>query len=219
MPYCNNMKNNWNEITVGEFIQLEQLLKSDIPESYRTVNVVALLDNKTIDEIESLPAAEFVKLARQLEFIQSQPKAKDVKKSYLINNRHYTLKADLTQITTAQYIDYQNYMKEETKDITKLLSVWLIPRGNEYNDGYDIQEVMKDIDNMLLEDAMGISFFFPKQLAAYMLILKDSLSNNLTMLGMEKKQIEEVETLCNNMASSLWCSASVNPQTLRLSMY
>lgn len=213
------MKNNWNEITVGEFIQLEQLLKSDIPESYRTVNVVALLDNKTIDEIESLPAAEFVKLARQLEFIQSQPKANDVKKSYLINNRHYTLKADLTQITTAQYIDYQNYMKEETKDMVKLLSVWLIPRGNEYNDGYDIQEVMKDIDNMLLEDAMGIAFFFKKQLAAYILILKDSLSKNLTTLEMDQEKIKELETLCNNMASYLWCSDYVNPQTLRLNMY
>lgn len=213
------MKNNWKDLTVNEFIQLEQLLKSDIPESYRTVNVVALLDNKSVDEIENIPATEFMKLARQLSFIEEKPSANGVEDKYEINGRKYHLKANITQISTAQYIDHQNYMKEEIRDLTKLLSVWLIPEGHEYGDGYDMDQVIKDCGDMLLADALGISFFFPKQLAAYILILKESLSKNLTELEMEKNQIEELETHLHNTAYSLWCLESVNPQTLRLNMY
>lgn len=212
------MKSNWNEITVNEFIQLEQLLKSDIPESYRTLNVVSLLDGRSIDELESIPARDFMALAKQIKFIEDKPTASGVESTYKINGRKYTLKADITQISTAQYIDYQNYMKEEIRDITKILSVWLIPKGHEYNDGYDMKQVFKDCGDMKLSDALGISFFFPKQLAAYILILKESLSKNLTNLKMEKKQIEELETHLLNTASSLWCSEFVNQQIPPLKM-
>lgn len=203
------MKSNWKEITVNEFIQLEQLLKADIPESYRTAHVVALLSNKTLDEVEDLPLQTFMSLSKNISFIQEQPKYNDVEKEYTINNHVYELHADVTQISTAQYIDYQNYSKEEEKDITKLLSCWLIPKGHKYNDGYDMKEVIDDAGDMLLQDAMGICFFFPKQLAASILILKDSLSKNLkkmekTNQNITKERIKEVETLCHNMASSLW---------------
>lgn len=211
------MKSSWREVTINEFIQLEQLLKADIPESYRTANVVALLSNKSLDEVESLPISTFITLSKKLSFIQEQPKYNDVEKEYTINNHKYELHADVTQITTAQYIDYQNYSKEEEKDITKLLSCWMIPKGHKYNDGYDMKEVIDDIGNMMLQDAMGICFFFPKQLAASILILKDSLLKNLKMMKKEtritKEQIEEVETLCNNMASSLWCLPYAKEQT------
>lgn len=208
-PNC-VMKSNWKEITVNEFIQLEQLLKSDIPESYRTANIVALLSNKSLDEVEDLPISTFMSLSKNISFIQEQPKYNDVEKEYTINNRVYELHADVTQISTAQYIDYQNYSKEEEKDITKLLSCWLIPKGHKYNDGYDMKEVIDDAGDMLLQDAMGICFFFPKQLAASILILKDSLSKNLKKMEktnpkITKERIKEVETLCHNMASSLWC--------------
>lgn len=216
-PSC-VMKSNWKEITVNEFIQLEQLLKSDIPESYRTANIVALLSNKSLDEVEDLPISTFMSLSKNISFIQEQPKYNDVEKEYTINNHVYELHADVTQISTAQYIDYQNYSKEEEKDITKLLSCWLIPKGHKYNDGYDMKEVIDDAGDMLLQDAMGICFFFPKQLAASILIIQQSLSKNLKTLKKEnpkitKSRIKELEIHLNNLASQFWCLPFVKEQT------
>lgn len=199
------MKSNWNELTVNEFIQLEQLLKADIPESYRTAHVIALLDNKSLDEVENLPISTFMSLAENLSFIQTQPKYNDIQKEYIINNHIYELKSEIPSITTAQYIDYQNYSKEG--DLTKLLSVWVIPKGHKYNDGYDMIEVIQDMGHMLLQDAMGICFFFPKQLAASVLIIQQSLKQNLKELKMKKipdKKIKEMETLLSNLASQYW---------------
>lgn len=213
------MKNKWSEITVNEFIQLEQILKSEIPESYRTVTVVALLSNQTVDEIEDLPASSFTKLARDLKFIEDKPKDRKVKSSYKLNGRSYQLHADITKISTAQYIDYQNYMKEEEKDMTKILSCWMIPKGHKYNDGYDMQQVINDCGDMLLEDALGIAFFFAKQSAAYILILKEYLSKNLKTLEIDKKKIEELETHLNSMAYYHWCLPYAEKPTLRWNMY
>ena len=205
-----DVKNSWNQITVNEFIQLEQLLQADIPESYRTSHVVALLANKSLDEIESLPAMVYTTLARKLSFISEEPKYNELKDEYIINGHKYILKADLTQISTAQYIDYQNYMKEEEKDVTKLLSCWLIPDGKEYGDGYDMKNVIEDMGNLPLQDSLAICFFFRSQLAVYILILKDSLKKNLKTLAktekrIKKEQIKQLEEFLLNMGYSLWC--------------
>lgn len=203
------IKNSWNQVTVNEFIQLEQLLQADIPESYRTSHVVALLTGKSLDEIESLTAVAYTALARQLSFISEEPKYNELKDEYIINGHKYILKADLTQISTAQYIDYQNYMKEEEKDVTKLLSCWLIPDGKEYGDGYDMKTVIEDMGELPLQDSLAICFFFRMQLGAYILISKDYLKKNLKTLAktekrIKKEQIKQLEEFLNNMAYSLW---------------
>lgn len=213
-----NMKRSWQELTVNEFIQLEQLLKADIPESYRTAHVLALLTNKSLEEIEELPVPTFMNLSKNISFIQEQPKYNDIEKEYIINNRVYELHAEVPSITTAQYIDYQNYSKEEEKDITKLLSCWLIPKGHKYNDGYDMNEVINDVGDMLLQDAMGVCFFFPKQLAASILIIRQSLIRNMKILKKEnpkitKKKIKELEILLNSLASQFWFLPYVKEQT------
>ena len=65
------IKSDWKDLTMGEFIELEQILKADIPESYRTVHVLSLLSNHTIDELESLPMHEFKSLTKNLDFINT----------------------------------------------------------------------------------------------------------------------------------------------------
>ena len=153
-------------------------------------------------------------MAENLSFMQTQPKYSDIQKEYIINNHIYELKAEIPSITTAQYIDYQNYSKDG--DITKLLSVWMIPKGHKYNDGYDMIEVIQDMGQMLLQDAMGICFFFPKQLAASVLIIQQSLKQNLKALKMKKishKKIKELETLLNNLASQYWFLPYAKEQT------
>lgn len=204
------MKTSWDEITLNEFIQLDQLIHADIPDSYKTSNIVALLCNKSLDEIENLPITQFKSLVSKLDFIYTKPAYSDVEKSYSLNGHEYKLKAEIPSITTAQYIDYQAYMKEPDKDLTKLISVWLIPAGHEYNDGYDMNTVFEDAGSMTLSDAMGISFFFSRQLAASIKIMQCSLEKNLNLLKKETpsitdQKIKELGDSLNQLGLSLWC--------------
>lgn len=206
------IKNNWDEITWKEYEQIEQILSADIPNDFKTVHIVSILTGMPVNQVENMQVTEFQKLLPHLEFLQTEPETHYHKFEYTINDREYVFKGKLEDITTAMYIDYSTYMKDENKDVVKLMSVFLIPKGHDYNDGYDMEQVQSDIGDMCWLDVRAAAFFFRIQLAAYMLILKSSLQKTLkkTMKGKTraekkeiKKQIKELETSFNSSVSFL----------------
>ena len=205
-----NIKSNWDEITWNEYEQIEQIISADIPSDYKAVNLISILTNKSVDEIENLPIAQFQRLLPVLEFLKEQPKIHKHKFNYNVNGREYIFKGQLTDISTAQYIDYRNYMNDEEKDIVKLFSCFLIPKGHDYNDGYDVEQVKSDIGDMCWLDVRAATFFFRIQLAAYILILKSSLRKTMKKSKAAKKDRKQVEESLNNMACCLLSSKSAN---------
>jgi hypothetical protein len=206
------IKNNWDDITWKEYEQIEQILNTDIPSDYKAVHLVSILTGLDVSVIENLPISHFNKLIPHLAFLETEPETHYHKFEYTINDREYELKGKIEEITTAMYIDYRAYMSEEDKDVIKLMSVFLIPKGHDYNDGYDMEQVMSDIGDMCWLDVRAASFFFRIQLAAYIEILKSSLQKTMkkTMKGKTfkekkeiKKQIQELEVSFNNSALSL----------------
>lgn len=190
------IKNSWDSLTWKEYEQLEQILNTDIPADYKTVHVIALLSGLAVEEIERIPVSQFNKILPALEFLNTEPETHYHQFEYTINGREYDFKGKLQEITTAQYIDYRAYISEEDKDIVKLMSVFLIPKGHEYNDGYDMEQVINDINDMCWLDLRAAAFFFRIQLAAYILILKSSLEKTLkatkkNKTPQEKKQIQK----------------------------
>ena len=69
---------------------------------------------------------------------------------------------DLSKINVAQYVDFQNFVKLPLKEgMEKILSIFLIPEGCKYNDGYDIIDVQKEIrKNLSFRVAEGLLSFF-----------------------------------------------------------
>lgn len=202
------IKNNWDEITWREYEQLEQILSSDIPSDFKTVHIVSLLTGLSVNQVENMQVTEFQKLLPHLEFLKTEPETHYHKFEYTINDREYIFKGKIDEITTAMYIDYSAYMKEENKDVVKLLSVFFIPKGHEYNDGYDMEQVQSDIGDLCWLDVRAMSFFFRLWLATYMDILKSSLQKSLkkTMkgkTGAEKKEIKkQIKELTDSFHSS-----------------
>ena len=206
------IKNNWDDITWKEYEQIEQILATDIPSDYKAVHLVSVLTGKSVEELELLPISQFQKFLPALEFLQTEPETHTHQFEYTVNGREYDFKGKIDELTTAQYIDYRAYMNEEDKDVIKLMSVFLIPKGHDYNDGYDMEQVMSDIGDMCWLDVRAASFFFRIWLATFIVILKSSLQKTMkkTMKGKTlkekkeiKKQIQELEVSFNNSASSL----------------
>ena len=215
------IKNSWDSLSWKEYEQLEQILNTDIPADYKTVHVIALLSGLTIEEVERIPVNQFNKILPALDFLQTEPETHYHQSEYTINGREYDFKGKLQEITTAQYIDYRAYINEEDKDIVKLMSVFLIPKGHEYNDGYDMEQVINDINDMCWLDLRAAAFFFRIQLAAYILILKSSLEKTLkatkkNKTPQEKKQIQKdiinLQEHLNNTVYFLLSSESANTQ-------
>ena len=202
------IKTSWNEITLNEFIQLTQIIQSDIPEDYQLSNIVSVLTGKPLQEIESLPLSEYKKLTSQLDFLNETPQRKETHSDcYEINGVTYELKADLSNLTTAQYIDYMNYSKEDPIDQTKILSCFLIPSNHSYNDGYPIEKTINELGDINILDYLTINFYLRLQSVAFTLILIDFLKNQLKTIKMNKKQkkeiLEQIQTLSQSMESFL----------------
>ena len=80
------------------------------------------------------------------------------------------------------------------------MSVFLIPKDHNYNDGYDINEVIKDVGNISVIDFNAICFFLRTQFATLLLIMKDSLLKGMKMKRKEKRKLSHQ---WDNMVSSL----------------
>lgn len=159
----------WKDITLRQFNKIQDLLQ-EIDE-YTTLNIIDVLYD--VDSAD-MPAMEVMnKYAHSLDFLMTTiPTNEKLKETYIINQREYNSNINLTQMTTAQFVDYQNYSKENPVDISKCLSVFIIPAGHTYNDGYDLKQVQDDIKDLDMVTINTLAFFFKK---SYILLLEITL--------------------------------------------
>ena len=180
--------NNWSEISIKKFDEINNILShiNNVNEDEAleiNINLLSILCDVSVEEIEDLPLTEFSKLVKQTEFLKEMPKV-DIKDNYVINGKKYVLCANVSKMTTAQYIDYQTLVKNADKNVKELLSVFLIPKGKKYGE-YDLEEVMNDIYNYFpIADARAVSFFFT--------LVLQSLTK-ATLISLERRTKKELK--------------------------
>lgn len=151
------MINKWSEVSINLFKKMRNVPQDD---DY-TFNLIALLTGKSLDEILEQPLAVTSYESSQLEFICHEPKTGIVKLKYKLGNTVYKPQFDITNLTTAQYIDFQCLGKDS--DMLETLACVLVPEGMKYNTGYSKEEAMKEIgEYMSIEDALSVCSFFTK---------------------------------------------------------
>lgn len=180
--------NDWSDISIKKFDEINNILSNinNVNEDEAleiNINLLSILCDVSVEEIEDLPLTEFSKLVKQTEFLKEMPKV-DIKDNYVINGKKYVLCANVSKMTTAQYIDYQTLVKNADKNVKELLSVFLIPKGKKYGE-YDLEEVMNDIYNYFpIADARAVSFFFT--------LVLQSLTK-ATLISLERRTKKELK--------------------------
>lgn len=187
---------NWSNITLKKYLQIQDILS--VEDDYTLFNLIDVIYD--VDS-QSLPISEVKKY--DISFMGNKiPKAK-LKDKYTLNGTTYKSNLDLTKVTAAQFIDYQNYIKEQPLCYEKLLSVFFIPKGCEkYNTGYDISKVQQDVLELPIDVVHTISFFFSNQLHLFLMLFPFYLIQQVEKMEMptEKKQmliksIKEMDSL------------------------
>ena len=155
------MIDSYDKLSIGKYLELMEIVDNEeIDEVDKNVEIVALLDDRPVEMVYDLPLMEFNSLMQKTNFLQTAPKPLQVSTKYNLGGMKLETVLDLTSLTTAQFIDYQTFVKDKTK-MVELLSVFLIPKGKKYNTDYDIIEVQKVIrENLPITVALGMSAFF-----------------------------------------------------------
>lgn len=180
---------DWKDVSINLFYQIKKIMDADLEETDRKIKLLALLMDETEEEFSGRKIGEVQELAEQLNFMQKDPfiKTNDVK-TLFINGAEYELRTKLEDYSVAQYVDFQNYIKDGQNNLARMLSTVIIPVGKKYNDGYDIEEVIQNIgDNLSIAHANYIMFFFTKKLVSSIKVTQGSLVWLKKMMNWNKK--------------------------------
>lgn len=189
----NNTKHmlKWNDIKYRTFLDIREATNIE-DENER---VYAIMEAVFGEDVLDLPLKDFNEKCKELQFLQKEiPNdlhVKDIK----VNGREYYFDGLLGKITTAQYIDFQNYQKNN--DEQKSFSVFIIPKGHKYNDGYDMEQVFNDILDIPVPVLFSASFFFSRQFELFIRIFRRYSIKQMKNLGLPKEAMENLEKVVN----------------------
>lgn len=161
---------NWKDITIEVYDKIRALETEIVTqEQALDVNVKLLSILCDVDEetIINLPLTEFTILVGKAEFLKEMPKY-TIEQYYEIGKgRVYEVQMNLREMTTAQFIDFQTFVKDKDKNFKHLLACFLLPKGKKYGEDYDIIEVAEHLyKNMSIATARSVMFFFILQYQA-----------------------------------------------------
>ena len=196
---------NWFNISLKKYIELKDLyLDPEITDEDRLFYQIKILFD--IDPLKLKPT-ELHKYINEMKFLgEKVPKVK-LKSTYVLGENTYVLKKDLKDFSVAQWVDWNNFLKEgsDIDNYAKLLSVFFFTEGKnvkEYGEGYDIEQVRNDINNHLsIIDANSISSFFLTYHEASFLLFLLYTKRKILKTPMNKEQKKELK---KQMRKLIW---------------
>lgn len=154
------MIDSYEKLTLGKYMEVKAILEDTGEEIDKNVRLLCCLGDYDEETVLDLPLSGFNRLLQDTAFLTEIPKQRQVSTKYKLGGMELETVMDVTSMTTAQFIDYQTFVKDD-KYLVELLSVFLIPKGKKYNKEYNIIDVQKVIrDNLSILDAMALSAFF-----------------------------------------------------------
>lgn len=182
---------NYRDLSVGKYEEIVHLCREEMTDEDRRVGIIGILSGLTEDEVLRLPLDKFTEYSAKSRFIEvecPENMIPGVARSYQLGGMVLLPVTDIRKITAAQYIDFQTFAQDKENKFVELLSCFLIPRGCEYNDGYDVLDVHKAIrEEMSVAECLALlAFFFKGWLR--------SIRNILSSSGRMVRKIKDRET-------------------------
>lgn len=187
------------EITLKDWYEIQDIMS--VQDEYTIFN---LIDYFYGIDSTSLPLTELSKY--DISFLNDFNNLDRVKlqDEYVINGTTYVGHTDLTKINVAQFIDFQNYVKVQPIRYEKVMSVFIMPKGCKYNEGYDMKKVQQDLLELPFIVVQKLAFFFEIQLQMFVKLFLFYLTQDLKKMDGEKakqaaKLIEEMQAITTEL--------------------
>lgn len=143
---------NWKDVSTEKYIQIENIYNTENDIIDKTVAIISILFD--IDYNKNMSLQQYYDYLNQITFLKEPIPTVDVKKRY----GSYILDKNISNISLTQFIDFKTYALQN--DIIGCLSVFLIPDGCKYMEGYNIEEIKDFIGKMSITETLSIYQFF-----------------------------------------------------------
>ena len=186
---------NWNSITIEKYYDIMDVFDGDDDDITKNVKLVALMLDKDEQEVWDMDLTEAGEYISRLRFLNKFDFPDHPNMNIKLPGYDLKVMKDVTKINVAQYMDFQAFVKMPLREgMDKLLSIFLIPDGFKYNDGYDIIEVQKVIrQNLSFRVAEGLLGFFLRKYGK-LLISTQRYCRKAIKKTKDKELMERLET-------------------------
>ena len=168
---------NYRDLPIGMYLDICEIdRRTDIDELHKQVGIISLLSGMAEEDIYNLPIGDYKALASKTRYL-SHPYDGEVLTAKVYSLDGWVLQPvqDFRKISTAQYIDFQTFVKGGEQNIVEIISTMLVPKGKKYNQDYDVVELQKSLrEHLSVADALSLFAFFFVQ---YNQLIKDSLTS------------------------------------------
>lgn len=198
------VKKNWDNITISDYKKILEITEREYDsELEKGIGILSVLCSCSEDDIYGLGINQLKSLLEDIKWIYKPytfNKNWNAKKIVIAENR-YDIVADINKFNVAQYADFQIYWdkRDDIDYMAKLMTVFIIPEGHKYNEGYDIVEFASFLEeNISINVFNSVCFFFLKDL---ILSLRASLyysiyqTSKMIMKTKDKKKKEELRKM------------------------
>lgn len=158
--------NTWDKVPIKLYNKIVDILEeySDNHEK-QIIPILALLYDTDEKEIGNLKIYDIAKLINEVSFINEFSFDKENRiNDITINGIKSKVDYDLSNFSYKQFLDYQETFKKMDSDRTYLpnvIATFLIPEGKKYDDGYELQKFIDDIEEyMPITTAQNLMYFF-----------------------------------------------------------
>lgn len=200
---------SFKDMSLKTYYELDKLKNKKIDAVDFEIELISILCGCSVDDILDLPISQYQALRAEAQFVADFPDiVPNCPDNMTINGHKYAISKDLSKVTTAQYIDFQNYLKMEN-NVQYVLSCFLIPEGKKYGQGYNVDDVINDIMDLDIIDALTVCFFFINLYLTSIKVILHSLESkmkkeikktkNKEMKKQLTKKLEEIHLLINGV--------------------
>lgn len=125
----------WDDITVGQFIELSQVKEDDFETSIDYSNyLIQVIEDISVEELDELSLDEYEEKLEAYKFLNTPIKVNKIKSEIIIDEEKF-YPIDFNKITLGEFIDLEHFITEPNKNIGIILSILfrrIIKPGNQF---------------------------------------------------------------------------------------
>lgn len=157
------IKSKWSQMTIADYQEYVNTMEDDNMDLEEKIDaLITIISGLSFEQVRRTDLNSYSKLLKDIQFLNKPiNKNKIIGSTMKIGDRKYRVIKKINDILTGQYQDFQYFYKQTDKyiqNLPKIISLFIIPDGHNYDDNYDVEEHVEYIrNNMDIETAL--SFF------------------------------------------------------------
>lgn len=107
-----NTNTGWDKLTLAEFYDIQDAVYDIDDPIEQQLTLLSIVNHIPKEDLLSYPLSELRELNHTIAFLNRSPSPAPLQYDYTVNGTTYCFSPNLTDLTVAQYVDYQNYLKQ-----------------------------------------------------------------------------------------------------------